>query len=63
MLDFGYQFKQSDPGWFDVVRPTKLPSFKDQFAPDGKIFADVRQTRFGVKSSTPTALRRVEDTL
>jgi DcaP outer membrane protein len=54
MLDFGYQFKQSDPGWFDVVRPTKLPSFKDQFAPDGKIFADVRQTRFGVKSSTPT---------
>ncbi len=56
MLDFGYQFKQSDPGWFDVVRPTKLPSFKDQFAPDGKIFADVRQTRFGVKSSTPTSM-------
>ena len=25
MLDAGYQFKQNDPDWFDVVRPTKLP--------------------------------------
>ena len=25
MLDSGYQFKQNDPDWFDVVRPTKLP--------------------------------------
>ena len=54
MLDSGYQFKQNHPDWFDVVRPTKLPSFKDEFAPDGKTFFGVRQTRFGVKSSTPT---------
>jgi len=32
-----------------------LNSFKGEFAPDGNVFAGVRQTRFGVKSSTPTA--------
>jgi len=54
MLDAGYQFKQNDPDWFDVIRVTKLPAFKDQFAPDGKVYYGVRQSRFGVKSSTPT---------
>jgi len=54
MLDMGYQFKQADPNWFDTVRPVKLPAFKDQFAPNGNFFSSVRQTRFGVKSSTPT---------
>jgi hypothetical protein len=56
MLDTGYQFRQNDPNWFDVVRPTKLPSFKNEFGADGHWFAGVRQTRFGVKSSTPTAI-------
>ena len=54
MLDSGYQFKQNDPDWFDVVRPTKLPSFRDEFAPDGNTYFGVRQSRLGVKSSTPT---------
>jgi len=54
MLDAGYQFKQNDPNWFDVIRPTKLPAFEDQFAPDGKTYYGVRQSRLGVKSSTPT---------
>ena len=54
MLDAGYQFKQADPNWFDTVRPVKLPAFKDQFAPNGNFFSSVRQSRFGVKSSTPT---------
>lgn len=54
MLDAGYEVHQSDPNWFDVARPTKLPSFTDEFAPNGKAFFSVRQTRFGVKSSTPT---------
>src|SRR5579862_4905630 len=56
MLDSGYDFGQVDPAWFDVVRPTKLPSFPNQFAPSGNVYASVRQTRFGVKSSTPTKL-------
>jgi hypothetical protein len=54
MLDSGYDFKQADPNWFDVVRPTKLPSFKNEFGGNGNVYAGVRQTRFGVKSSTPT---------
>jgi len=54
MLDAGYQFKQNDPNWFDVIRPTKLPAFEDQFAPDGKTYYGVRQSRLGVKSTTPT---------
>ena len=54
MLDAGYQFKQNDPDWFDVVRPTKLPSFPNEFAPNGNTYFSVRQSRFGVKSSTPT---------
>src|SRR6267154_4554605 len=32
MLDSGYDFGQIDPNWYDVVRPTKLPSFTNQFA-------------------------------
>jgi hypothetical protein len=55
MLDSGYDFKQENPNWFDVLRPTQLPSFKGEFNPNGNVFAGVRQTRFGVKSSTPTA--------
>ncbi len=54
MLDAGYQFKQNNPDWFDVVRPTKLPSSPNQFAPNGKTYFGVRQSRLGVKSSTPT---------
>ena len=54
MLDAGYQFKQNHPDWFDVIRPTKLPSFPNEFAPNGKTYYGVRQSRFGVKSTTPT---------
>lgn len=56
MLDSGYEFGQSNPNWFDVMRPTQLASFKGQYAPDGKVYFSVRQTRFGVKTSTPTGV-------
>ena len=56
MLDTGYQAKQNDPNWFDVVRPTKLPSFTDEFGKDGRWFSSVRQSRLGVRSSLPTEL-------
>ncbi|HZN03699.1 MAG TPA: DcaP family trimeric outer membrane transporter [Candidatus Polarisedimenticolia bacterium] len=55
MLDMGYQTKQNDPDWFDVLRPTKLPVFEDQFGGDEHFFAGVRQSRFGVKTFTPTS--------
>lgn len=54
MLDMGYQAGQNDPDWFDVVRPTKLPSYENEFGEDGHFFAGVRQSRFGVKTFTPT---------
>ena len=54
MLDAGYQLKQNHPDWFDVIRPTKLPSFPNEFAPNGKTYYGVRQSRLGVKSTTPT---------
>ena len=57
MLDTGYQSKQNDPDWFDVLRPTKLPSFENEFGDDGHLFASVRQSRFGVKTNTPTGAR------
>jgi hypothetical protein len=60
MLDSGYDFKTNDPDWFDVVRPSKLPSVAGQFAPDGKVYFGVRQTRFGVKTATDTGLGKLK---
>ena len=60
MLDMGYQANQNHPDWFDVLRPTKLPSFQDEFAPDGNWFAGVRQSRLSVKSSTPTSMGEIK---
>jgi hypothetical protein len=56
MMDAGYDFKQVDPLWFDVIRTTKLPAFNNQFGADGNTYFSVRQTRFGVKTLTPTDL-------
>jgi len=56
MLDMGYQSGQNDPDWFDVLRPTKLPAFENQYGEDGEFFASVRQSRLGVKTNTATDL-------
>jgi hypothetical protein len=56
MTDIGYNFKQIQPDWFDVVRPTKLPSYKNEYGTDGNAYFSVRQTRFGVKGYTQTPL-------
>jgi hypothetical protein len=62
MLDAGYDFDQINPNWTDVVRPSKLPSFKNQFAPDGSTFFGVRQTRLGVKGNVPTPIGDLKTT-
>jgi hypothetical protein len=62
MLDAGYDTKQVHPDWYDVLRPTKLPSYEDEFGSDGNIFFGVRQTRFGVRTSTPTDLGDLKTT-
>ena len=56
MVDFGYNFKQINPKWFDAMRINRLPKYKDEFAPDGTFFFGVRQTRFGVAGYTPTKM-------
>ena len=60
MLDMGYEQGQSDPDWFDVVRPTKLPSFENEFGEDGRTYAGVRQSRFGVKGFIPTSAGEIK---
>ena len=62
MLDAGYNANQIDPNWYDVIRTTKLPSFKNQFAPDGNTYFSVRQSRLGVKANIPTALGDLKTT-
>lgn len=56
MTDFGFDFRNNDPQWFDVNRPSKLPSFQNEFGFNNKTYAGVRQTRFGVKYQEPTPL-------
>jgi len=56
MTDIGYDAKQIHPDWYDVVRPTKLPTMVNEYGTNGNAYFSVRQTRFGVKSSTQTAL-------
>jgi hypothetical protein len=62
MLDIGQNFKTINPNWFDTMRVTKLPSFEEQFGKNDSTFAGVRQTRFGVRSSTPTSLGDLKTT-
>jgi hypothetical protein len=54
--DGGYNFNSIDPDWFDVMRPTRLPKYTNEYGPSGNIFLSIRQTRFGVKSTTQTTL-------
>jgi hypothetical protein len=62
MLDMGYEANQMDPDWRDAARPTKLPSFDNEFGSDGHWLASVKQTRFGVRTSTPTGLGDLKTT-
>jgi len=48
-----FEFNQSDPNWFDVNRPTKLPAFEKQFGEDGRFYLSPRQSRLGVKGELP----------
>ena len=56
MMDAGYNFNQIQPNWFDVVRPTQLPAFKNEYGTDGNVYFSVRQTRLGFKNYFQTPL-------
>src|SRR6516162_1769795 len=53
MLDNGYNAGTIDPNWFDVMRPSKLPAFNDEFGRNANWFAGVRQTRLGFRADIP----------
>ena len=62
MLDMGYETGISDPNWFDVARPSKLPSSQaqaDSWGKDGHWFMGVRQSRLGFKGYLPTKLGEI----
>ena len=63
ITDVIYDFKQMDPNWYDVPRPTKLPAYKNQFAPDGQLYFSVRLTRFGIRGYTPTPIGELKTLL
>ncbi len=48
-------FKQNNPDWYDVNRPSRLPSYADQYGQDGHFYLSPRQSRLGVKAETPTS--------
>jgi len=56
MTDFGFDLMANDPNWFDVNRPSKLPAFKNEFGRNGRTYAGVRQTKFGIKAYEDTPL-------
>jgi hypothetical protein len=62
MLDMGYDSGQVNPDWFDVLRPTKLPSYENEFGEDGNFYSSVRQTRLGFKAGVPTSLGELKTT-
>lgn len=55
MMDAGYNANQIHPDWFDVVRPTKLPTYENEYGTDGNFFFSVRQTRLGFKNYFETS--------
>lgn len=56
MMEAGYNFRTINPNWYDAMRVTRLPSFKNEFAPDGKVFFSARQSQLGVKSFVKTEM-------
>lgn len=55
ITDVIHDFEQNDPVWFDVMRPSKLPSFTDEFGEDGRQYFSIRPTAFGVRPVWPTS--------
>lgn len=54
--DVGYHFNQVNPDWFDVMRPTQLPAYKNQYGSDKSFYSSVRQSALVFRSSQQTRL-------
>lgn len=62
MTDVGYNFDQINSNWYDVVRPTQLPAYENQYGTDGNYYASVRQTRLGFKNYFDTGIGELKTT-
>ena len=59
-----YDFKVNNPDWFDVVRPTKLEAFDDEFGANHHTWFSARQTRMrSVESRVGRLSTRVSNML
>ena len=56
MADAIYDGTGINGSWLDGARPTRLPSFENEYGRPGQFFLGVRQTRFGVSTHVPTKL-------
>lgn len=54
-LDYIQDFGRVNPDWEDTLRPSRIPTDEDQFGDDGQAMMSVKQSRFGVKGTLPTA--------
>ena len=48
-------FRRNNPDWYDVNRPSRLPSFPGEFGDNGHFYLSPRQSRFGAKGVLPTS--------
>jgi hypothetical protein len=54
-LDYIQDFGRVNPDWEDTLRPSRIPTDDEQFGDDGQAMMSVKQSRFGVKATLPTA--------
>jgi DcaP outer membrane protein len=48
-------FNQVNPAWADTLRPSRLPSYPNEFGNDGRFSVSAKQSRLGVRGELPTA--------
>lgn len=60
MTDLGFNTGQINPDYFDVMRPTQLPAWENQYGTDGNLSFGVRQSRLGFKSFIPTKIGELQ---
>lgn len=54
--DYIQDFGRVNPDWEDALRPSRIPvANPDEFGGDGQASVSVKQSRFGVKATLPTA--------
>jgi hypothetical protein len=49
-----HDFNTVNPNFFDVLRPTQLPAFEDEFGRNNHSWFSARPTRFGTRITVPT---------